>query len=195
VLDCTGHGVPGAMISMVGFQLLNQIVIINGETSPARILQLLDEEVVNLLHQNQDESNLDGMDMIFCRIHKHKRELHYAGAQRPLFYYTNNELQELKGNKFAIGGRTSFYSGKVFEEFLIEFKKGDAIFLTSDGYYSQFGGPKNKLMLKKRMMQEFSMVAPLPSVAQFQHLKNYFENWQGVEEQVDDVLVVGIKLS
>ncbi len=194
VLDCTGHGVPGAMISMVGFQLLNQIVIINGEISPAEVLRQLDSEVVNLFHQNQEESNLDGMDMIFCRVNKHKRELHYAGAQRPLFYYTDDVLHELKGNKSAIGGRTSHYSDKIFEEAKLEYKAGDAIFLTSDGYYSQFGGPKNKIMLKKRMVDEFSKVAHLPSIAQYHHLKNYLETWQGDEEQVDDILVVGVKL-
>lgn len=194
VLDCTGHGVPGAMISMVGFQLLNQIVIINGEISPAEVLKQLDIEVVNLFHQNQEESNLDGMDMLFCRISKHNREIYYAGAQRPLFYYSEDVLHELKGNKSAIGGRTSHYSDKIFEESRLEYKAGDAIFLTSDGYYSQFGGPKNKIMLKKRMVDEFAKVAHMPSVAQYHHLKNYLETWQGDEEQVDDILVVGVKL-
>ncbi len=194
VLDCTGHGVPGAMISMVGFQLLNQIVIINGEISPAEVLRQLDSEVVKLFHQNQEESNLDGMDMIFCRVNKHKREIHYSGAQRPLFYYSDDILHELKGNKSAIGGRTSHYSDKIFDEAKLEYKAGDAIFLTSDGYYSQFGGPKNKIMLKKRMMDEFSKVAHLPSIAQYHHLKTYLETWQGDEEQVDDILVVGVKL-
>lgn len=194
VLDCTGHGVPGAMISMVGFQLLNQIVIINGEISPAEVLKQLDIEVVNLFHQNQEESNLDGMDMIFCRISKVKREIYYAGAQRPLFCYTDDVLHELKGNKSAIGGRTSHYSDKKFEESRLEYKAGDTIFLTSDGYYSQFGGPKNKIMLKKRMVGEFAKVAHMPSIAQYHHLKNYLETWQGDEEQVDDILVVGVKL-
>lgn len=194
VLDCTGHGVPGAMISMVGFQLLNQIVIINGETSPAAVLDQLDKEVNKLFHQNQEESSVDGMDMIYCRISKTSNELHYAGAQRPLFFYSDGELTELKGNKLSIGGRTGYYKTKEFEEKRIVFNPGDCIYLTTDGYYSQFGGPRNKVMLKKRMKDMLSSIALLPAEKQLKELQSYFKEWQGNEEQVDDVLVIGVRL-
>lgn len=194
VLDCTGHGVPGAMISMVGFQLLNQIVIINGETSPAEVLRQLDKEVNSLFHQNKEESSVDGMDMIYCRIHKATNELCYAGAQRPLFLYSNGELTELKGNKLSIGGRTRYYGHKAFEEHVITFNAGDCIYLTTDGYYSQFGGPRGKVMLKKRLKEELTRIGQYPAVYQLRKLQEYFVNWQGAEEQVDDVLVIGVKL-
>ncbi len=193
-LDCTGHGVPGAMISMVGFQLLNQIVIINGETSPAAVLDQLDKEINSLFHQNKEESSVDGMDMIYCRICKRTNELHYAGAQRPLFFYSSGELIELKGNKLSIGGRTGYYVSKEFEEQRIQFNPGDCIYLTTDGYYSQFGGPRNKVMLKKRMKDELAKIAHLPAEEQLLALQAYSRQWQGNEEQVDDVLVIGVRL-
>lgn len=194
VLDCTGHGVPGAMISMVGFQLLNQIVIINGETSPAEVLTQLDKEVNNLFHQSHETSSVDGMDMIYCRISKHTNELHYAGAQRPLFLYSEETLTELKGTKLSIGGSIALSRDKKFEAQKISFQPGDSIYLTTDGYYSQFGGPRNKVMLKKRMKEELARIAHYPAVYQLKKLQEYFTEWQGNEEQVDDVLVIGVKL-
>lgn len=193
VVDCTGHGVPGAMISMVAFQLLNQIVLINGETAPAKVLAQLDEEVSNLFHHHSDRSSLDGMDMVYCRISKQKQVLQFAGAQRPLFFHNSEGLQELKGSKLAIGGAYAALP-KHFEEHEVTFQGGDCIYLTSDGYYSQFGGPKNKVMLKKRMKEELGNAAHLPAGIQCEYMKNYFESWQGNEEQVDDVLIIGIKL-
>lgn len=195
VVDCTGHGVPGAMISMVGFQLLNQIVIINGINSPSAVLTVLDREINELFHYNAKKSSADGMDMIFCRVSKHTNELDFAGAQRPLFYYNpETGLQEHKGNKLAIGGFQYNMGDKSFVETKISYQKGDVLYLTSDGYYSQFGGPDDKMMLKKRMLEQLNLIGGEEMPAQQEHLTRYFQEWKGNEEQIDDVLVVGIKL-
>lgn len=195
VVDCTGHGVPGAMISMVGFQLLNQIVIINGINSPSAVLTVLDKEINDLFNYNSKKSSSDGMDMIFCRVSKHTNEIDFAGAQRPLFYYNPSEgLQEFKGNKLAIGGFQYNMGDKSFVETKITYQKGDVLYLTSDGYYSQFGGPGDKMMLKKRMIEQLELIGHEEMNVQKEHLSRFFREWKGNEEQIDDVLVVGIKL-
>lgn len=195
VVDCTGHGVPGAMISMVGFQLLNQIVIINGIDSPGAVLTELDKEVNALFHSTTNSSSLDGMDMIFCRVSKKTNEFDFAGAQRPLFYFNAaTGLTEFKGNKLAIGGAEYSMGDKSFVETKVCYEKGDVIYLTTDGYYSQFGGPNDKMMLKKRMIEQFNQVGTQEMALQNHQLRSFFQAWKGSEEQVDDVLVVGIKL-
>lgn len=195
VVDCTGHGVPGAMISMVGFQLLNQIVVINGINSPSAVLTVLDKEINDLFHYNPKKSSSDGMDMIFCRVSKHTNELDFAGAQRPLFYYNPTDgLQEFKGNKLAIGGFQYNMGDKSFVETKITYQKGDVIYLTSDGYYSQFGGPDDKMMLKKRMIEQLELIGNEEMPLQQENLARFFREWKGNEEQIDDVLVVGVKL-
>ncbi|MEJ2004840.1 MAG: SpoIIE family protein phosphatase, partial [Cyclobacteriaceae bacterium] len=140
-VDCTGHGVPGALLSLIGYFLLNDIVRSRKITDPGKILDILDEGVTTTLRQDENETK-DGMDIALCRIDKNKREVEFAGAHRPLYMMKNGEMEEIKGNKFAIGG--GIYKNQTnFTSHSIKLKKGDSIYFCSDGFPDQFGGPQN----------------------------------------------------
>ena len=190
--DCTGHGVPGAFVSMLGNDLLNHIV--NDETinNPALILTLLNQGVQNAFRSTDVKTNSnDGMDISVISINE-KLMLKYSGANRPLFIVRNNELIELKPDKTAIGGRTAFEF--KFEEQLFQLHKNDLIYMFSDGFADQFGGVNNKKYLTKRLKDLLLKNAMLTMVAQKEILKNEFLEWKKEVNQLDDVLVTGIKI-
>ena len=138
-VDCTGHGVPGALLSLVGYFLLNDIVRSRKVTEPGRILDMLNEGVSMTLRPDDDAGTKDGMDISLCRINVEEREVIYAGAHRPLYVVKGGALQEIKGNKFPIGGGI-FKNQTNFSSTRIKLDKGDSIYFCSDGYYDQFGG-------------------------------------------------------
>lgn len=193
VVDCTGHGVPGALMSIIANQMLGKVVGSHGFVEPRDILFHLDDAIISSLHQ---ENGLvkDGMDMALCRVDKEKKELLFAGAQRPLYYHNGNELSEISGSKSGIGGFVSGSDLKIFSQTTIQYKQGDSFYLTSDGYYSQFGGEKGKKMMKKRFFELVSDIAGKPVSEQPELLRDYYIDWQNNEEQTDDVLVIGVKL-
>ncbi|MCS6821268.1 MAG: PAS domain S-box protein [Microscillaceae bacterium] len=192
-VDCTGHGVPGALISLIGYFLLNNIVDSNDSLSPAEILDKLDNAVVTTLKQDEtDASTQDGMDIALCKINLLNKTLEYAGAHRPMLYLSNGELEEIKGNKFPIGGTQ--YKGKSnFTNNLISYKKGDSFYIFSDGYPDQFGGPKNKKLTTKKI-KDVILLNQGKEMAEISNmLLQEFEAWRGNTKQTDDVLVIGIK--
>ena len=194
VVDCTGHGVPGAFMSMIGHNLLDQIIIENGITSPAAILNQLHVGVRKMLQQNdKGTGNRDGMDIALVAIDKSKNSIEFAGANRPIYCMSDNNLTEITSNKYSIGGFQAETERK-FTNHLVPLKKGDVIYLFSDGYADQFGGPKGKKFMVRNLQKTFRDLQDLSMKEQHTKLSNVFDQWSGSNEQVDDVLVVGIKI-
>ncbi|HEX8532506.1 MAG TPA: SpoIIE family protein phosphatase, partial [Cytophagales bacterium] len=192
-VDCTGHGVPGALISLIGYFLLNNIVGSPEDLAPGEILDRLDYGVTHTLRQdNSDSSTRDGMDIALCKINLKKNTLHYAGAHRPLYYTQNGELLEIKGDKFPIGGGQ--YKGRTnFTTTEISVQPGDGAYFCSDGFPDQFGGPDNRKFSPKRI-RDIITGNPGMNMAQIhQVFDQEFEAWKGDTKQTDDVLMIGIK--
>jgi serine phosphatase RsbU (regulator of sigma subunit) len=190
--DCTGHGVTGAFMSMIGSSVLNQIVNEKGITTPSLILSHLNNGIADALKQTENEMQ-DGMDICLCTIDLQTRQLQYAGANRPLWLIRNNEFNIIKPDKFAIGGFHS-QSEIHFTNHAIELNKGDSIYMITDGFADQFGGPSGKKLLSKRFREYLLSIHALPMNEQEIALTKFFNDWKGNEVQVDDVLVIGIKL-
>lgn len=192
-VDCTGHGVPGAMMSMIGNLLLNDIVNDGTVLLPSAILRRLHLAVVQTLKQNSSDSNSnDGMDIALCRINKQTKEIVFSGAHRPLFFLKNNSVEVINGNKFPIGGM--HYKGlNNFTDEVISFTKGDSIFMFTDGLPDQIGGPEKKKLMSRTIKQfiEENSTSDMPELKSA-IIKNYQE-WRGNNKQIDDVLLIGIR--
>ena len=192
-VDCTGHGVPGALLSLIGYFLLNDIVRSRKVTDPGKILDLLDEGVTQTLRQDQDDSaTKDGMDIALCRINVETREVEYAGAHRPLYYMKNGVMDEVKGNKFPIGGgiyknQTNFINTKL------QFNPGDSMYFSSDGFPDQFGGIDGRKFGPKKVREIIERAHALPMNEAAQIFDQEWESWRGEHKQTDDVLLIGIK--
>ncbi len=190
--DCTGHGVAGAFMSMIGSSLLNQIINERNITDPALILDHLNEGIIHSLKQKENESS-DGMDISICTFDFIKNELLFAGANRPLWLIRNNELQFYKPDKMPIGGLQTITDEK-FSQHIIQLQKNDTIYIFSDGYTDQFGGEKGKKLMTRRFREVLLSIQNKTMHEQELFLNEYFENWKGINEQVDDVLVIGIRI-
>lgn len=192
-VDCTGHGVPGALLSLIGYFLLNDIVRSRKVTDPGKILDLLDEGVTTTLRQDQDDSaTKDGMDIALCRINLDTNEVAYAGAHRPLYFIRNGEMDEVKGNKFPIGGGI-FKNQTNFTTHTLPMKKGDSIYFSSDGFPDQFGGPEGRKLGPKRVREIIQQVHSGTMKEAMQVFDQEWEGWRGAHKQTDDVLLIGIK--
>ena len=192
-IDCTGHGVPGAFMSMIGSDMLNHIVLEKRITTPSLILKNLHQQVSRALRQSETQ-NQDGMDMTLCVYDKSTKELEFAGAKNPLYYIQDNQLNNIAGSKFPIGGKWGDEIERVYENHTLKIDKETTIFLCTDGYQDQFGGQKGKKLMKKKMKTLFTEIVGLEDTKQKQKLENYFFDWKKEEEQVDDVLVMGFKI-
>ena len=192
LVDCTGHGVPGAMLSIIGHSLLNEIVENEEITDPALILEELNKEVIKTLRQKTDGHSSDGMDVSIVKINLLESTIIFAGAYQDL-YWMNGKLNTVKGNRLPIGGKHHDFSRK-FQNKKFNFSKGDSIFLTSDGFVDQFGGPDNKKFMKKRLSNLISSNCQRSMQAQSFIFEKAFEEWKGSQEQIDDISLVGIKL-
>lgn len=190
-IDCTGHGVPGAFMSLIGYSQLNHIVEGRGITEPASILNNLDKAVVLSLKQHEDPTSKDGMDVALCSIDSNHKILQYAGANRPLYFIRNGELTEIKGDKFPIGG-TYHKVEKKFTNHRIEIQKGDTFYIFSDGYVDQFSADNQKYM-SKRFRAFLLEIVGEDMVTQQELIKQEFDNWKGATNQLDDVLVIGLR--
>lgn len=194
-VDCTGHGVPGAFMSMIGNTLLNQIVNEKGILTPSEILQLLNERIRHSLKQNlENVETKDGMDIAICTYDTQTRELNYAGANRPLYIVHAAELKEIKADKHSIGGDQND-NEKKFTNHTILLKTGSTIYLSSDGYADQFGGPKGKKFMVKQFQASLLKLQYLALKDQGIELNKILEQWKGEVEQVDDILVIGFKVT
>lgn len=193
VADCTGHGVPGALMSVIGLKLFNQSAKQPQVNTPAQALDFLHSEVYNTINLHTEGDNVirDGMDLALCAFDKEKMLLHYAGANNPVYIIRNKELHEIKADKRPIG---SYQTEEHFTDKEYQLEKGDMVYLFSDGYADQFGGPKGK-KLKYSVFKELLIEnSDKPVSEQKEILDNYFEDWRGNLEQLDDVCVIGVRV-
>lgn len=189
--DCTGHGVPGALMSMIGSNILNKLVLENGITQPDLILNELNEEVRTALKQKESASETrDGMDITIISVAD--EQLQYAGAHRPLYIIRNSELKEIKADKFSIGGIQQ-EEKRVFTNHILTLQKNDKLYLSSDGFADQFGGINGKKLMTKTFKALLINIQNQNMSDQKEFLNTTIENWKGSREQVDDILVIGIK--
>ncbi len=195
-VDCTGHGVPGALLSFIGYFLLNNIVNIDNGFNAANILELLHQGVRTTLKQNEEGNNgRDGMDLALCKIDKEKKTIQFAGAHNPLYLLRKGELIEYKGSRKGIGGKPLLKKKeKDFENHEIPYEDGDKIFIFSDGLPDQLGGERRRKYQTKRIKEALTE-SPDYTMAHFsRHFSSSFYEWMGEEKQVDDVLLIGIEL-
>ncbi len=193
--DCTGHGVPGAFMSMIGSNMLTKIVAEQKITTPFEILNRLNGEIKSALKQKTDyESSKDGMDIALLKISLEggNSKMEFASANRPLIYFENWEMKEIIPDKTAIGGFTD--DCYLFANHTLELQKGTMFYMFSDGYADQFGGPKGKKFMLKNLKELFKNIKNLPVAEQEKTLREVFLSWKGEREQVDDVLVIGIRV-
>ena len=193
-VDCTGHGVPGAFMSLIASTLLNDIVNEKKITVPSEILQKLNNQIIDALKQNEDDSSSrDGMDMAICRVDKQKSKLVFAGAARPMYHVRKQVLTEFKGQGYPIGGHYGLMNLK-YSDSEIELEKGDMFYISSDGYADQFQESDKKKFSTKRLRALFEKISVLPMEQQRQELVDAMTNWKGSAEQIDDILLVGIRV-
>lgn len=192
-VDCTGHGVPGAFMSIVGFNNLNYSVNMKGKRMPGEVLTELNVNVNESLQQHRTQSELkDGMDIALCCIDYKKQTLYYSGANNPLLFISNNEYKLYEPTKAPIGAFVDDTRAFVTTE--IPFKSGDQFYIFSDGYADQFGGPDNKKFLKRNLYKQLLENCEEPMDKQKQHLDHLHYIWKGEHEQIDDILVIGVRL-
>lgn len=192
VADCTGHGVPGAFMSMIGNSLLSEIINEKRITKPSEILDQLHAGVAKALQQHEAEAN-DGMDIAICAIDRESGTLEYAGANRNLWICENGILTETAGDKFPIGGRKTDEERR-FTGHLLKPAKGSMIYLSTDGFADQFGGPDGKKFRTKRFKELLQELGSLSASDQQKRLEETLVSWMGTAEQLDDVLVAGIRV-
>lgn len=191
-VDCTGHGVPGAMMSMVANSAFKEVFLNRKVTEPGLILQALDEELEKSVSKNSSEPFNDGMDVGLIQLNKTNNELKFAGAFRSMMVANAGGVTEFKGSRYPLG----FYSGveKTFDTITYQLQKGDCVYLYSDGYVDQFGGENNKKLNKVNFKELIKTACEMPMDEQEAFLEYSFNNWKQDEEQTDDILVIGIKV-
>lgn len=194
VADCTGHGVPGAFMSMVGNQLLDQIIVKNNITQPDEILVQLSKEIKNVLHHG-DTFVDDGMDLSICVLDRSTNTMQFSGAMSSIYYVNNNEFHEFKGDRKYIGGIDPRPNNQ-FTLHTVEFKSAFTLYLSSDGYPDQFGGPQGKKFMVKRFRELLKQIYKEPMEEQKHILENTIKEWmkEANEEQIDDMQVLGIRI-
>lgn len=192
-IDCTGHGVPGALLSIVGHNAINQTVNESGITEPAKILDSMNTIIKNILNRDEGRDIKDGMDMALCTYDKTTGRLEYAGANNPLYVVSEKKLSITKASKVTIGtiGEHSV-DGPVNHS--IQLKKGDCFYIFSDGYADQFGGPKNKKFKSSQLQKLLLSLTDFTMTDQKKLISEEFLKWKKNYEQVDDVLIIGVRV-
>ncbi|MEW6469686.1 MAG: SpoIIE family protein phosphatase [Bacteroidota bacterium] len=192
--DCTGHGVPGAFMSLIGSNLLTQIIKEKNITIPGQILDHLHEGIRKTLKQDSERTgSKDGMDIALLAFDFGGKQVHYAGAQRPLWMIRDGKLEEIRADKFSIGG-LQMEAKRTFTNHVIDYKNGDCFYLSSDGFADQFGGPHGKKFMSKRFKDLLLSIHEKPMPEQWRILNRAAEEWRGGTVQVDDILVIGIRV-
>ncbi len=192
--DCTGHGVPGGFMSMIGSEKLNNAI--KQSSDPGVILSLVNEGIKRSLHQSEHaKTNRDGMDIALCAIDLKKRTVEFAGANRPIWIIRKNSLllEEIKGTKASIGGLTE--DDRKFETHFIKLQAGDTFYIGSDGYADQFGLNDNKKLTSRILKNILVAINHKPLPEQDRFLDDFIADWRGNIEQTDDILLVGIRVS
>lgn len=190
--DCTGHGLPGAMMAAIGCSLLNEIIPANSDKDPAELLTMINTRLVTTLHQHgRKKGGGDGMDIALCRIDKHQQEILFAGAFRPLYWLHAGQLTVINGDRRPIGGAHQELDRK-YTCHRLAYTPGDRIYLFSDGYVDQFGGPERKRFMASRLHELIQTNRSESMERQAELLDQAFQEWKGQEEQVDDVCLLGL---
>ncbi|HEX2974845.1 MAG TPA: SpoIIE family protein phosphatase [Bacteroidales bacterium] len=191
--DSTGHGVPGAFMSMIGSTLLQDIVTRKMVTTPSQILAHLDKEIFATLNQNIDNGIAnDGMDMVVCDINTSTRHVRFASAMRPIIIVISGESNYIKGNRSSVGGESVIDKCFIDQEYYLS--EGDTIYLFSDGLPDQFGGTDGKKMKIARLKRVIEQISALPMEKQEKAVLDFYNEWKGSFEQVDDILFMGIRV-
>jgi serine phosphatase RsbU (regulator of sigma subunit) len=198
-VDCTGHGVPGAFMSLIGNSYLNQIINTQKITTPDLILNLLHINIRLSLNQEENQSR-DGMDIALCVIDYKNNTIEFSGARNPMFFILNNELVQVRGDNMDIGGMQR-EKERRFNKQVIPIEKGMCLYLFSDGYQDQFGGKDRQKYMRKRFKEYLLEIHKLPMDEQRYVLEQNFEKWRdcgdgsgSICDQIDDVLVIGLQL-
>jgi len=192
-VDCTGHGVPGAFMSLIGHNVLKHALSILNDPTPSEVLDELSRGIVATLHQGRKENTTkDGMDLTICSIDYEKGILEFSGAFNPLFFVRGNDLQEIKVDKMSIGSFVADDQSK-YTNHVIQLQKGDSIYITTDGYCDQFGGPRGKKFMAARFRDTLVSIQEKDMSDQKEILNRTIEDWKFKEDQVDDILVIGVK--
>ncbi len=203
VADCTGHGVPGAFMSMIGTQIMTEITLKNREIAPEKILDLLHQEIRRTLQQSQNTKSLDGMDIALLSIQQKDThtEIAYAGAMNSLYYVQNDEIKEIKADKKAIGGQHyPNETQRLFTKHTLvlpkENKENTVFYLATDGFADQFGGQEKRKFMTKRLRELLLQIAKKPMQTQKKILETTIIDWTTVanEKQTDDITILGIRL-
>jgi serine phosphatase RsbU (regulator of sigma subunit) len=192
VIDCTGHGVPGAFLSIVAHGSLQRSLHVFKLVKVGEILDKVNETFEAMFMLNQHDFDVkDGMEMALCSLDRDKMELEYAAAMHSVYIVRNGNVIEHKGDKQPIG---HFENKKNFNTQIVEIQKGDVVYLLSDGYGDQFGGPKGKKFKMHQLQQLIASISPLPMAEQKAELERVFDAWKGTLEQVDDVSILGVRV-
>lgn len=191
-VDCTGHGVPGAFMSLIGANALTRIVGENGVEKPSVILDELNRLSSEALNKSTEGNEVrDGMDAAICSFDKNNNVLEYAGANNPLYLIRNGEVTQIKADKFAIA---SFEPNtKNYTNHELKVQEGDVVYLFSDGYADQFGGERGKKFMYRRFRDLLLEIKDKSPIEQKSILNRTIEDWRGIHEQVDDILIIGVK--
>ena len=189
--DCTGHGVPGAFMSMLGVTLLNEIVNGRHIIAPDQIIENLRQGIIKSLKQVADEDSIkDGMDIAVCVVDFDKNILWYAGANNPLYLVRGGELTHYRADKMPVA---IHYKMEPFTLHKIDLQKGDAFYIFSDGYADQFGGPNQKKFMSMQLRETLVAIDGMPMLQQGERLNEIFEEWRGDSPQIDDVTLIGVR--
>ena len=211
VADCTGHGVPGGFMTMLGITFVDEIVRRNDVNKPGKALEILREHIKSTLRQEKESSIKDGMDIAMCAINTCTNEMEFAGANLPVILVKNKEkhaneirkygnapkieqedaLLEIKPDRMPIG---FYYNENSFTNYKVQLEKGDLIYMFTDGYMDQFGGSAGRKFLKKNFKKIISEISVKPLKDQGKIIKSRFFEWKGYRNQIDDVLVLGIRI-
>jgi len=193
VADCTGHGVPGAFMSTLGISVLNEIITHNRDLQANTVLNLLREKIKTSLHQTGKEGEAaDGMDISLCVFRKDRKSIQFSGAYNPLFIFNGGEFKEYKADRMPIGIHYGYEPS--FTNYEINVKKGDAIYILSDGLVDQFGGPESSKYKKANLKKLLSEIYYKPMAEQKVIIESEFERWRGKAEQVDDITIIGVRI-
>ena len=192
VADCTGHGVPGAIMSTMGNELLSSVMANPDECTPALALENMDKRIIESLNQ-KDSHRYDGMDLGIISYYPEQQKLLFAGANLPLYMVRNGELTTFAPNRIGLGGIYTL-AEKHFEMKEIAVEKGDRFYMFTDGFQDQFGGAPGKKFLRKRILTLIEEVCNMPMEQQQLFMQKKFYDWKGDEEQVDDVCVLGVTI-
>ena len=190
-IDCTGHGVPGAFMSFIGYELFRNITIGEKIEDPAEILNSLNRRLISTLGKNEESPDLhDGMDISLCVFNKRTRTMEYAGAFNPLYIIRNNKLEEIKADRYTVGLVND--PEMSFSKHIISLEDVEMIYLFTDGYTDQFGGPEGKKYKFRRFRHLLLTIHKFSVHKQKLFLHDSIEKWRGNLEQVDDILVIGV---